>query len=127
MLGRTARTVVETLLILGFTLGAYALLSSLLSLPLWTRLDQQQSFTRWDAAVAYVPWLTWLLVSNLVPKSFSNVLIETVALAALAPLAALAHIALRGQVTPRVGAVVGVAIVTMFGIGLAYFVPVMPE
>ena len=90
-------------------------------------MDQQQSFSRWDTAVAYVPWLTWLLVTNLVPKSFSNVLMETVALAALAPLAAVAHIALRGLVPPRVGAVVGVALVTMFGIALANFVPVMTE
>ena len=126
-LGRAGQTVAETLIFLAFCLGAYALLSSLLSWPLWSRLRQRQLLSRWDIAVIYMPWLIWFGVSNLVPKNLSNVLYESATLAAIAPAAAVIHLLLVGRATPRVAAADGPMLVAMVGIGIACFVPVMSE
>ncbi|MFO1407943.1 MAG: hypothetical protein U1F08_10470 [Steroidobacteraceae bacterium] len=112
---------------LAFCLGAYALASSLLSWPLWSRLRQRQLLSRWDIAVTYVPWLIWFGVSNLVPKNLSNVLFESAILAVIAPSAAVIHLLLVGRATPRVAAAAGPMLVAMVGIGIACFVPVMSE
>lgn len=107
--------------------GAYALLSALLSAPVWYFCRHRVRWAKSDVAVVYAPWVVWFAVSNFRPKSLANVLLESLILACSAPLAGIVHIAFRGHLSPRAAACFGLALVATVGLGLARFVWASPD